>query len=399
MRPYTFKTRLVAALLSGVVLCGTPAYIMAEDEDLTNQLDSIQQQVNQQNAAKADAETVIGSVSEQLRQIEEQLRQATAELGTIKDQRVAVENDITVNERQLAEAQKRLEGRESVFYKRVRDIYINGRLSYLDVVIGSKDFSDFANRLEVLKRIIDSDITLINEIKKERAEIEAHKQKLEADRAKLVELEKAALAKQAEIEQKKAERNVVLQKAQNDRATAMQAIEELNASSAQVSAMLKERQAARAAAAAQAAAAAAQSSGGQGASDNWVQGTGQLGWPVSGEITSPYGYRVHPIWGTTIYHSGIDIGVDEGTPVHAADGGVVVWSGWMGGYGYAVVIDHGNGLSTLYGHNSELAVDEGQSVAKGQVISYAGSTGNSTGPHVHFEVRANGDPVDPMGYL
>lgn len=398
MRQYTFKTRLVAALLSGVVLCGTPAYIMAEDEDLTNQLDSIQQQVNQQNAAKADAETVIGSVSEQLRQIEEQLRQATAELGTIKEQRVAVENDITLNERQLAEAQKRLEGRESVFYKRVRDIYINGRLSYLDVVIGSKDFSDFANRLEVLKRIIDSDITLINEIKKERADIEAHKQKLEADRAKLVELEKAALAKQAEIEQKKAERNVVLQKAQNDRATAMQAIEELNASSAQVSAMLKERQAARAAAAA-AAAAAAQSSGGQGASDNWVQGTGQLGWPVSGEITSPYGYRVHPIWGTTIYHSGIDIGVDEGTPVHAADGGVVVWSGWMGGYGYAVVIDHGNGLSTLYGHNSELAVDEGQSVAKGQVISYAGSTGNSTGPHVHFEVRVYGDPVDPMGYL
>ena len=398
MRQYTFKTRLVAALLSGVVLCGTPAYIMAEDEDLTNQLDSIQQQVNQQNAAKADAETVIGSVSEQLRQIEEQLRQATAELGTIKEQRVAVENDITLNERQLAEAQKRLEGRESVFYKRVRDIYINGRLSYLDVVIGSKDFSDFANRLEVLKRIIDSDITLINEIKKERADIEAHKQKLEADRAKLVELEKSALAKQAEIEQKKAERNVVLQKAQNDRATAMQAIEELNASSAQVSAMLKERQAARAAAAA-AAAAAAQSSGGQGASDNWVQGTGQLGWPVSGEITSPYGYRVHPIWGTTIYHSGIDIGVDEGTPVHAADGGVVVWSGWMGGYGYAIVIDHGNGLSTLYGHNSELAVDEGQSVAKGQVISYAGSTGNSTGPHVHFEVRVNGDPVDPMGYL
>ena len=394
MRQYTFKTRLVAALLSGVVLCGTPAYIMAEDEDLTNQLDSIQQQMNQQNAAKADAETVIGSVSEQLRQIEEQLRQATAELSTIKEQRVAVENDITLNERQLAEAQKRLEGREAVFYKRVRDIYINGRLSYIDVVIGSKDFSDFANRLEVLKRIIDSDIMLIGEIKKERAQIEEHKQKLESDRAKLVELEKAALAKQAEIEQKKAERNVVLQKAQNDRATAMQAIEELNASSAQVSAMLKERQAARAAAAA-----AAQSSGGQGASDNWVQGTGQLGWPVSGEITSPYGYRVHPIWGTTIYHSGIDIGVDEGTPVHAADGGVVVWSGWMGGYGYAVVIDHGNGLSTLYGHNSELAVDEGQSVAKGQVISYAGSTGNSTGPHVHFEVRANGDPVDPMGYL
>lgn len=392
MRQYKKKTRLVAALLTGVVLCGTPAYIGAEDEDLTNQLEQIQQQVNDQNTKKIDAETVIGSVSEQLRQIEEQLRQASAELGVIQQQRVAVENDITINERQLQEAQKRLEGREAVFYKRVRDIYINGRLSYLDVVIGSKDFNDFANRLEVLRRIINSDINLINEIKKERADIEARKQQLEANRIKLVEIEKAVIAKQSEIEQKKAERNEVLQRAQNDRATAMQAIEELNASSAQVTALLKERQAARAAAAAAAAAEQAQSY-------TWVQGSGQLGWPASGEITSPFGYRTHPIWGTTIYHAGIDIGVDEGVPVHAADGGTVVWSGWMGGYGYAVVIDHGNGLSTLYGHNSELVVSEGETVGKGQVIAYAGSTGNSTGPHVHFEVRVNGDPVDPMGYL
>lgn len=392
MRQYKKKTRLVAALLTGLVLCGTPAYIGAEDEDLTNQLEQIQQQVNDQNTKKVDAETVIGSVSEQLRQIEEQLRQASAELGVIQQQRVGVENDITINERQLQEAQKRLEGREAVFYKRVRDIYINGRLSYLDVVIGSKDFNDFANRLEVLRRIINSDINLINEIKKERADIEARKQQLEANRVKLVEIEKAVIAKQSEIEQKKAERNEVLQRAQNDRATAMQAIEELNASSAQVTALLKERQAARAAAAAAAAAEQAQSY-------TWVQGSGQLGWPASGEITSPFGYRTHPIWGTTIYHAGIDIGVDEGVPVHAADGGTVVWSGWMGGYGYAVVIDHGNGLSTLYGHNSELVVSEGEAVGKGQVIAYAGSTGNSTGPHVHFEVRVNGDPVDPMGYL
>ena len=399
MKYNTIKSRLMATILTGIVVLGTPLYIVAEDEDLTNQLDSIQQQVNQQNSIKADAETVIVSVSEQLRQIEEQLRQAQQQLESIQQQRVAVENDITVNEKLLAEAQKRLEGRESVFYKRVRDIYINGRLSYLDVVIGSKDFSDFANRLEILKRIIDADIKLIDEIKKERAEIAARKQALEQSRAKLVELEKAAVAKQAEIEQKKKEREVVLQKAQNDRATAMQAVEELNASSAQITALLKARQAERAAARAAAEAAAAAAAQQSAPSYSWVQGSGQLGWPVSGEITSPYGYRTHPIWGTTIYHSGIDIGVDEGTPVHAADGGTVVWSGWMGGYGYAVVIDHGNGMSTLYGHNSELAVSEGQDVSKGQVIAYAGSTGNSTGPHVHFEVRISGDPVDPMGYL
>ena len=166
MKYKTIKSRLVATILTGIVVLGTPLYIVAEDEDLTNQLDSIQQQVNQQNAIKADAETVIVSVSEQLRQIEEQLRQAQQQLEVIQQQRIAVENDITVNEKLLAEAQKRLEGREAVFYKRVRDIYINGRLSYLDVVIGSKDFKDFANRLEILKRIIDSDIKLIDEIKK-----------------------------------------------------------------------------------------------------------------------------------------------------------------------------------------------------------------------------------------
>ncbi len=95
----------------------------------------------------------------------------------------------------------------------------------------------------------------------------------------------------------------------------------------------------------------------------------------------------------------MDIGVDYGTPVHAADSGVVVEAGWISGYGYAVIIDHGNGLSTLYGHNESLNVSEGQSVSQGQVIAYAGSTGNSTGPHVHFEVRSNGDPVDPSAYL
>ena len=131
-----------------------------------------------------------------------------------------------------------------------------------------------------------------------------------------------------------------------------------------------------------------------------VIGSGILGYPCSGPITSPFGYRIHPIFGTTIYHSGIDIGVDEGTPVHAADSGVVIYSGsGLTGYGNVVIIDHGNGLSTLYAHNSALLVSEGESVSKGQVVAYSGMTGYATGPHVHFEVRVNGSPTDPMGYL
>jgi murein DD-endopeptidase MepM/ murein hydrolase activator NlpD len=116
-------------------------------------------------------------------------------------------------------------------------------------------------------------------------------------------------------------------------------------------------------------------------------------WPVNGPVTSPFGMR----WGRM--HEGIDIGVGYGTPIHAAAAGVVVWAGWLGGYGNLVVIDHGNGLSTAYGHQEQVAVSYGQHVDQGQVVGYVGCTGHCFGPHVHFEVRINGSPVDPLGYL
>lgn len=122
-------------------------------------------------------------------------------------------------------------------------------------------------------------------------------------------------------------------------------------------------------------------------------------WPLSARITSNFGYRIHPIHGTRRLHTGIDLAAGSGTAIAASKGGTVISAGWMGGYGNAVVISHGNGLSTLYGHQSKLAVTVGQSVARGQVIGYVGSTGQSTGPHLHFEVRSNGTPVNPVPYL
>lgn len=117
-----------------------------------------------------------------------------------------------------------------------------------------------------------------------------------------------------------------------------------------------------------------------------------------GLITSPFGYRTHPIYGTVIYHSGIDIGVDYGTAVPAADSGTVTYSGWAKGYGYFVMIDHGDGIVSCYGHNQDLLVQEGDKVSKGDVISLSGSTGYSTGPHLHFEVRQDGEPIDPTSF-
>ena len=384
---------LVASLLCGSIMMATPYWYQAQDEDLTNQLSNIQQQLTNEANKKSEAEKTIGTVYEQLHAIQIELDTATADLKQVQADRIRLDQDITKTEAELKAAQERLQSREKVFYKRVRDIYINGRLSYLDVVVGSKDFSDFANRMEMLKRILQADMELINTIKTEREEIASKKAKLEADRAKVLELEKVAQEKQTIINQKKAERQAVLERAMNDRDTAERAYNELMASSASITAMLQQRAAERAAAA------AAASQGGGGATTTWVQGTGQLAAPVNAPITSDFGWRIHPIYGTSRLHAGTDFGVDEGTPVHAADGGVVVEAGWISGYGYTVIIDHGNGMSTLYAHNSDVAVSPGQTVSKGQVVSYSGNTGGSTGPHLHFEVRINGEPTDPMGYL
>ena len=127
---------------------------------------------------------------------------------------------------------------------------------------------------------------------------------------------------------------------------------------------------------------------------------GKWGDPLSSwTVTSTFGYRVHPISGTTLLHTGVDLAIPSGTPIRAVADGTVVSAGWLGGYGNATIIDHGGGLATLYGHQSAILVSEGEHVTKGQVIGRVGCTGSCTGPHLHYEVRLNGDPIDPMPYL
>lgn len=130
-----------------------------------------------------------------------------------------------------------------------------------------------------------------------------------------------------------------------------------------------------------------------------MRGTGRFVFPANARISSGFGNRVHPILGYSRFHGGVDFAAPQGTAIYAADSGQVIFSGWYGGYGQTVIVDHGGGLTTLYAHASRLLVREGQSVRQGQSIAAVGSTGLSTGPHLHFEVRRNGNPVNPMGYL
>lgn len=393
------KSTYMASLLAlSILLGGQAMHVPSYADDLDDQVQDLQGQIDSTRLEQENWQQVIEDVSAKLKQIQADLDAANARLQSIRSRQAEINAQIVQTQNEIVKMEAYLKTRQNVLNRRVRAIYMHGQLNYLEVILGANSFSDFANRVELLKRVIRSDYNLILEIQKQKAAIEAKKAQLEEDKRQLDALAAEAEKTQKEIAAKKAEQQKVLDAAKSNKAAAAQMEQDLNAQLASVRNLIQQRLAA-AEAARQAAQQTSSDEGGGGNDDNYVQGTGAMGWPCSGPITSPFGYRTHPIFGTTIFHAGIDIGVDYGTPIHAADSGVVVYSGWISGYGNAVIIDHGGGISTLYGHNQSLAVSEGQSVSKGSVIAYAGSTGNSTGPHCHFEVDVNGSPVNPMGYL
>lgn len=394
------STYMASFLALSILLGGQAIHMPAYADDLDDQVQDLQGQIDSSRLEQENWQQVIEDVSAKLKQIQADLDAANARLQSIQTKQAEINAQIAQTQNEIVKMEAYLKTRQDVLNHRVRAIYMHGQLNYLEVILGANSFSDFANRVELLKRVIRSDYNLILEIQKQKAAIEAKKAQLEEDKRQLDALAAEAEKTRQEIAKKKAEQQKVLDAAKSNKAAAAQMEQDLNAQLASVRNLIQQRLAA-AEAARQAAQqqAASDDEGGGGSDDNYVQGTGAMGWPCSGPITSPFGYRTHPIFGTTIFHAGIDIGVDYGTPIHAADSGVVVYSGWISGYGNAVIIDHGGGISTLYGHNQSLAVSEGQSVSKGSVIAYAGSTGNSTGPHCHFEVDVNGSPVNPMGYL
>lgn len=396
------STYMASFLALSILLGGQAIHMPAYADDLDDQVQDLQGQIDSSRLEQENWQQVIEDVSAKLKQIQADLDAANARLQSIQTKQAEINAQIAQTQNEIVKMEAYLKTRQDVLNRRVRAIYMHGQLNYLEVILGANSFSDFANRVELLKRVIRSDYNLILEIQKQKAAIEAKKAQLEEDKRQLDALAAEAEKTRQEIAKKKAEQQKVLDAAKSNKAAAAQMEQDLNAQLASVRNLIQQRLAAAEAArqAAQQQAASDDEGGGGGGSDNnYVQGTGAMGWPCSGPITSPFGYRTHPIFGTTIFHAGIDIGVDYGTPIHAADSGVVVYSGWISGYGNAVIIDHGGGISTLYGHNQSLAVSEGQSVSKGSVIAYAGSTGNSTGPHCHFEVDVNGSPVNPMGYL
>ena len=373
------RYRFLSAALVLVFAVLAVAPVLADElEEKQQQLNSVQQQIEAQQRKAELARRKEQSIAEQLRAIQQELDTAEDEYETVIDQLEYTEQHIKANVELSNRLTKKLEVQTKTLHRRIRDIYKNGQVNYLDVLLGAKDFNDFVGRMDILKKILAYDNALIQGTKADRETLRKAKEQLEADRAKIVELRKLAAAKREQVAERRQERRGVLNAATYERETAERAYRELIETSRQIEQMIKRIQSGE---------------------KNIGGSTGTMTWPAEGEITSPFGWRVHPIFGTQRLHTGIDIGADYGDAIRAADGGVVIHADWMGGYGNAVIIDHGNGISTLYAHNSQLLVDEGQTVAKGQTVARCGSTGYSTGPHLHFEVRQNGSPVNPLNYL
>ncbi|HXL03418.1 MAG: peptidoglycan DD-metalloendopeptidase family protein [Firmicutes bacterium] len=315
------------------------------------------------------------SLEKQVKDIEKRIREA--------------EQDLAVSEKEQALAERRLEERLDVLKNRLRAMYMWGPGNYMEALCAASSFADFIGRYDYLRMIAENDAECLNEIELEiqnlatqMEEVEKKKVALEDQRAKLASMKVEFTEQETQLGAQVKERETQLAKLQKERARYEKALDELEETSRELERAIREQQ-------------ARNIREGKGI-PRW---TGKFIMPVQGRISSDFGNRYHPILKQYRLHSGIDIAVPTGTPVRAAADGVIIHSGWITGYGYTVIIDHGGGLSTLYGHNSSLVVRAGQAVLQGDVVSKAGSTGVSTGPHVHFEVRDQGAPVNPWQWL
>lgn len=387
------KKKLLALILIATLAAGEiPELPMMESvsltvprafaESLEDKRDSYENQAEKKRKKSAEIEGHIASLSEQKRQIDEEADAAEQAYKEVKSHLDETRSRIKDNEAKIDRLSSDRDEKRKLLGKRVRDIYINGQISYIDVLFGAKDMQDFLTRMDLLKRVIKYDYDLVKTVMDEMKEIESAQKELDKDQEELEPQVQDAEDKKDVMLLKKRKQQKLIDKMKNDKATLDRQYDELMAASKEITKMIQQRQ------------------GGYAYdSGSYSGGNGSMSWPISGPITSPFGWRVHPISGSRRFHSGLDIGGDYGMAVHAAADGTVIYSGWISGYGNAVIIDHGGGITTLYGHNQSLSVSVGQSVSRGQVIAACGSTGNSTGPHCHFEVRQNGEPVSPYNYL
>jgi murein DD-endopeptidase MepM/ murein hydrolase activator NlpD len=383
--------RLVLGLiLSLIVVLPAALGTQAHAASSTDRLGSLQAKIAAAQAEEARLSSEIGSIETRIRTLESQVGGVSARLTTL-------ERDLVLQQEKLNRITKlfRFQTDQLNFLKREYQVSV-GRLNRrlialyesedpttLDVLLSTASLSDFLDQVDYVKDIGSQDARISTQVNGAKVRMSNAREKTKATREKVATVTRTIAFRTAEVRNEK-ERLLISEKGlsqakgqkkhrlasvQESKAEYLHEVAGIAASNSQVTATIQ-------------------------ASSSYSATPSSHGliWPCAGPITSGFGMR----WGRL--HAGIDIGCGYGTPIHAAASGTVIFSGWMGGYGNFVIIDHGGGIATAYGHQSSIAVGGG-SVSQGQVIGYVGSTGHSFGPHLHFEVRVNGSPVDPLGYL
>ncbi len=369
------------ALVLLLALLATP---LSFADDIDDQINEATEKKDELDANKKDTQSQLAAGKQKVTQLTGEITALDNKIYKAQVEINDLNKEINKTKEQINDALARLQAKEAevqtqndALNDRLRAMYKNGNAGMLSVLLGSTSMSDLLTNMDMVERVYESDENLLSTLRTQYSEIDQEKQGLQTLKDKLI-------AQQEEVKSKKAALEADQENVKEKRSQVQASNEEL---SRQIDALNREAKALEAEIL-------------RLQSQKAYAGGGMM-WPsqASRRITSPFGNRVHPILKVYKFHTGIDIGAAAGTNILAANSGTVIKAGYNNSYGYMVMIDHGGGIVTLYAHSSKLLVKTGDEVKKGQVIALIGSTGMSTGPHLHFEVRINGVYQNPLDYV
>lgn len=389
-----WKSTFIIFLAVLVMLTGVLPVFANQIEERKRELDAVRGDLDQTKRAQRENEQLVSKLLREINYLKNDIDVITAEIRVLAKRITNTEKAITQTEEELADAEQRVAEMDEMLAVRLRAIHENGNVNYLEVLFNSSTFTEFLTRYNDLQLIIEEDRVLLTERQAERERVAGIKENLEERREDLLVSRKSSESKRQQLEAKERQRERLVAEVQKEIEKQEEAIRQLEAEAKALEAIIRRLQAEKAK----------------------YRGTGQMLWPIPefgpSWITSGYGYRRHPFTGRPgTFHGGVDIGIPhsrwpgsryyEGEPVHvvAVDNGIAYTYRMGSGYGNLVIVDHGGGVATIYAHNHSFLVSDGQKVYKGQAIATVGSTGFSTGPHLHFEVRIDGVRKDPMPYI